>query len=181
MPNIGQVIKSHNKKIMVQPDKKVSEPNKLCNCRNELDCPLQDKCLTSCVVYRAQVKAEGKTFTYVGSTEGKFKIRFNNHKSSFNNEKQRLSSELSKKIWLLRDENKTYTIAWDIVRRARPRKPGQKTCELCNSEKLVIVNEMRKGNPCLLNKRSELVSKCRHVNKFLLEMFWKCTELIFLY
>ena len=169
MPNIGQVIKGHNKTVLAQKEKKSPDGKKLCNCRKKSDCPLNNKCLTPCIVYRANVKSEGQVHTYIGLTEGTFKKRHANHKSSFSHEYLRLSSELSKKIWTLKDENKTFIISWDIIRKAQPRKPGQKTCSLCNYEKLAIVKELRSGNKNLLNKRSEIVSKCRHINKFLLK------------
>ena len=168
MPNMEQIIKSHNKTIL---EEKIPDNNKSCNCRSKSDCPLGNECLTACVVYRAKVTSDNNTHTYVGLTEGTFKKRYGNHKSAIKNEKQRLSSELSKKIWTLKDENKTFHISWDIVKKARPRTPGQKSCGLCIAEKLEIVKELRKGNNFLLNKRSELISKCRHINKFLLKMY----------
>ena len=112
-----------------------------------------------------------ETNTYIGLTEGTFKKRFTSHKSTFSNEKLRLSSELSKKIWSLKDDGKQYNITWDIVKRTSPRKAGKNTCDLCNTEKLAIIQEIRRKNTHLLNKRSEIVSKCRHVNKFLLKSF----------
>ena len=42
-----------------------------------------------------------------------------------------------------------------------------KTCDLCLNEKLEILNF--KDRDKLLNKRSELISKCRHFNKYLLK------------
>ena len=39
-------------------------------------------------------------------------------------------------------------------------------CHLCLTEKLYLV---RAKKPSLLNKRTELISKCRHVNKFYLQ------------
>ena len=45
------------------------------------------------------------------------------------------------------------------------RTSGSRRCDLCLTEKLKI---MREDPELLLNKRSELVSKCRHKNKFIL-------------
>ena len=43
-----------------------------------------------------------------------------------------------------------------------------KRCELCLTEKLIIA----KADPkTLLNKTSEIISKCRHHNKFTLKRF----------
>ena len=44
-----------------------------------------------------------------------------------------------------------------------------KKCLLCLHEKLETVNYLHPEE--LLNKRSELVSKCRHVNKYLLNNY----------
>ena len=44
---------------------------------------------------------------------------------------------------------------------------GSKSCNLCLTEKFHIITSKLP----LLNKRSELISKCRHVNKFLLSNY----------
>ena len=59
-------------------------------------------------------------------------------------------------------------IRWKIVQHATPYQYGSKTCNLCLSEKLQIFQ----ADPNkLLNKHSELVSKCRHRSKFKLRSF----------
>ena len=45
---------------------------------------------------------------------------------------------------------------------------GSRKCDLCICEKLLIA---RADPNVLLNKRDELVSKCRHRNKFTLKCF----------
>ena len=40
---------------------------------------------------------------------------------------------------------------------------GMRKCDLCLREKLLIA---RANSASLLNKRDELISKCRHINKF---------------
>ena len=45
---------------------------------------------------------------------------------------------------------------------------GTRKCDLCLCEKLLIA---RANLACLLNKRDELISKCRHINKFTLKCF----------
>ena len=54
MPNVKQIIEGHNKTIL----KKDSQPpqdqaEKVCNCRNKDECPLEGACLTKEVVYQA--------------------------------------------------------------------------------------------------------------------------------
>ena len=76
------------------------------------------------------------------------------------------STELSKYIWKLKDEGveePEKMIKWEIVRRTVPYRCGTRKCDLCLSEKLVIAT----ADPnTMLNTRSELVSKCRHRNKY---------------
>ena len=50
--NMGSVIASHNRRI-IQP---VSN-NHGCNCRNRAECPLDNRCLTANIVYKAVVSA----------------------------------------------------------------------------------------------------------------------------
>ena len=65
-------------------------------------------------------------------------------------------------------------VKWSIVDRAYPYTAGAKSCDLCTAEKMHIALG-RKGfkqlpDGCiLLNKRSELMSKCRHRAKFTLK------------
>ena len=75
MPNIGQVIKNHNKSILDQNETEL--PKKRCNCREKTACPLQNKCLTECVIYRAQVTSGIETSTYIGLTECTVIPRYN--------------------------------------------------------------------------------------------------------
>ena len=74
--------------------------------------------------------------------------------------------ELSKYIWQLKGESKSYTIRWNIFMYATPYRCGTRRCDLCLTEKYVI--------PCadqehLLNKRTETISKCCHRNKYLIK------------
>ena len=57
-----------------------------CNC-NKKECPLPCECLTSAIVYQAEVKTSEETTTYIGITGGTFKQRLNNHKKSLKNKK----------------------------------------------------------------------------------------------
>ena len=136
-----------------------------CNCRNKDQCPLDNKCLTSSIIYNAQVTTNSATKNYIGLTEGTFKQRFSQHKATFKHRKYTNSTELSKYIWKLRDNNQDFNIKWTIINRARSYNNISKRCDLCLTEKLMIIT----ANPDrILNKRSELISKCRHENKFYL-------------
>ena len=124
-----------------------------------------NKCLTSSIIYNAQVTTNSATKNYIGLTEGTFKQRFSQHKATFKHRKYTNSTELSKYIWKLRDNNQDFNIKWTIISRARPYNNISKRCDLCLTEKLMIIT----ANPDrILNKRSELISKCHHENKFYL-------------
>ena len=63
--------------------------------------------------------------------------------------------------------NKKFKIKWSIVDRAYPRAPGAKSCDLCAAERMHIAMGRRgfKRLPegcVLLNKRQEIMAKCRH-------------------
>ena len=74
---------------------------------------MQNKCLTSKIVYRAKVENDindDKEF-YFGVSETSFKERFRNYKKKFSYVKYRNSTELSKYIWYLKDLNMTPKIS----------------------------------------------------------------------
>ena len=81
---------------------------------------------------------------------------------------------LSKKIQDLQNSNKDFKVKWSIVDCAYTYTAGAKSCDLCTAEKMHIALG-RKGfkqlpDGCiLLNKRRELMSKCRHRAKFKLK------------
>ena len=77
-------------------------------------CPLNGNCLQSSVVYQATVTRQDNniTETYVGLTENDFKTRYRNHTASFRHAKHRNSTELSKYIWTLKDNNINFFISW---------------------------------------------------------------------
>ena len=87
----------------------------------------------------------------------------NKHTSRDPNKK--VSTELSKYIWSLKEKNIDYSIKWSILDHAKVYTNSTKRCNLCISEKYYIICK-----PWLatLNKRSELLSKCRHSRKYLL-------------
>ena len=160
--NMANIIKSHNQKILNENSTTSSE--KKCNCRNKNLCPLDGTCLTKNIIYEATVTTtSGNSRTYIGMTENEFKTRYNNHKLSFKDRKHSHDTVLSKYIWNLKDGNIDYKINWRIIKRARAYKGNPSRCNLCLSEKLCILTSQ---NFSLLNKKSELVTKCRHENKF---------------
>ena len=162
MPNIKNIIDGQNKKLCQNnADAVLNE----CNCRVKNQCPLQGKCLAKSIIYQAKVTANGSTETYVGLTEGHFKTRYYNHRTSFNNASKANNTELSKHIWSLKNNNIDYNITWSILKQIDSYSNTNKKCNLCIGEKFFIIFRPELSS---LNKRSEIVSTCRHSGKFVL-------------
>ena len=98
----------------------------------------------------------------------KFKTSYNNDTMSFRNKGNEKKTELSKHVRKLKDKGEDFTIKRIVVAKASPYICDRKRCDFCLTEKLLIA----KANPrTLLNKRSQIVSKCCHRNKFTLNRF----------
>ena len=101
LPNVKQTI-SNNKHRLLQlyRMKESTRVSKLSNCRQKNSCPLDGKCLTKCIVYKATVTepTSNNQETYIGFTGNECKTRFNLHKSSFKLEYKRTSTTLSDHI-----------------------------------------------------------------------------------
>ena len=160
--NMANIIKQHNSSILNNATK-IQEPT--CNCRTKANCPLNGNCQVKCIVYKAAVITESESLVYYGASEGDFKMRYNNHTKSFRHRKYENDTELSKCLWKLKDEDTEFNLSWSIATHASPYKCGTRRCDLCLAEKATIIRAEPKG---LLNKRTELISKCRHRNKFIL-------------
>ena len=165
--NMKSIITDHNKSIL-NPSKQSQEG---CNCRNKNNCPLDGKCLSENIIYKATLnsnKPNHKPQVYIGLTEPTFKTRYGNHKKAFNNKRYQTDTELSKAVWKLKSDNFDYNINWEIVRKCAPVNVTKVKCNLCLNEKLDIAT-YKDDN--IINQRSELISKCRHINKHLLKNF----------
>lgn len=162
MRNVSSIIASHNKKIL-SPE----PPSRTCNCINKNNCPLQNKCLTQNVVYKAVVRntSDDEIRNYAGMTQPIFKLRFSNHCRDANIARYKNSTELSKYIWSLKDDNKIPSVSYEVIYTVLG-KSSNYFCRLCATEKLVIIENLDDNS--FLNKRSEFISKCRHTNKYLL-------------
>ena len=63
--------------------------------------------------------------------------------------------------WTLKQKQQAPRLTWEIKGQYKAYNPTLKKCNLCLNEKLAIIDD-----PDLLNKRSEVISQCRHRNKF---------------
>ena len=96
LKNMSSIIKQHNTKILSNSN---NIQNRLCNCRNRNDCPLNVNCLKKCFVYKAEVTTDQSLKIYFGASQGEFKSRYNNHTLSFRNEHHANDTELSNHLW----------------------------------------------------------------------------------
>ena len=161
MANIKSIINMHNKEVITE---KKTEAAK-CNCISKPDCPLSNHYQILNIIYKAKITSNLRNYhekVYYGTSEGTFKQRYGNHKKSFNHEKHRTDKELSKEYWRLKNLKANPQVQFHILKRCRPTKRTG-ICYLCLNEKLFIIEHQ--GNN-LLNQRNELISKCRHKNKF---------------
>ena len=171
MDNMTNIISSHNKKVT---NSNYEANGKTCHCRNKSNCPLENKCLTSKIVYKVETNNginELCTKIYFGISGTEFKSRYNNHTISFRNRTHEndtkiSNTKLSKYIGSLKDQNKDFDNKWSIFKKSYGYSIVSKSCNLCLLEKLVICSFKQKYR--ILNKRLDLVSKCRHKNKYVL-------------
>ena len=159
MPNIGAAINAHNRSVLEehQPLERGG-----CNCREGATCPLAGECLTGNVLYDATLTSNVRNYgekLYIGISEPEFKKRFGNHTKSFRDNTYSKDTELSKEIWKLKEKNATFEVHWRIRRLCRSYEPSSRKCLLCLNEKMDILDY---DGDNLLNKRSEIISTCRH-------------------
>ena len=106
---------------------------------------------------------EEKVFFRLADTN--FKERYRNNIRDFKNQEYKNSTELAKYMWQLKRYNISFYVKWKIITKVYG-SPNPLLCELCLTEKLSISNFINDGN--MLHKRSELLSRCRHLKKHLL-------------
>ena len=131
--NVEQTISNNNHRLLqLHRMKDSTQESNLCNCRQKNSCPLDGKCLTKCVLYKATVTetTSNNQETYIGLTENEFKTRFSLHKLSFKLEHKRTSTTLSEHVWKFKNKNINFNIQWEIVKKVKPFAPNDKVCKL---------------------------------------------------
>ena len=137
------------------------------NCRSgATKCILGGKCLTSNVIYKCTVTSKNNIKEYIDLTANSFKQRFTAHKATSTHEKQAGHTALAGHIWNLKSNDIPFNTTWSILKQAPPYSKETKSCQLCLTEKTYI--SIADSN-LSLNKRNEILSKCRHRDKFLLK------------
>ena len=124
-----------------------------CNCRKKHESPLDGKCRAENIVYKCVASVDGyPNKVYLGTAEGDFKQRFYNHRMSFNDEGHSTDTTLSKYVWEIKKKFKIRSSRkWSIIKSVPAYSNISKKCQLSLQEKFI--------------------SKCRHVNKFLLSNY----------
>ena len=107
-----------------------------------------------------QLKSNSPTNTskyYIGICEDIFKKRFSNHKKSFNHQPYENGTELSRKE-IFKIKNKNEEPAWKIKKKCTPFNPSPGKCNLCFSEKLLILERSSAKNIllCLITTNFKL-------------------------
>ena len=87
------------------------------------------------------------------------------HKTNIKYERYRNSTTLSFECWRIKDKGGNPKVSWKKIGHAPSYSVETKRCLLCLREKFEIANYPGKD---LLNKRSEIIAKCRHRKKFML-------------
>ena len=114
MPNMKSRTNIHNKKVTKA---KSSAQARTCNYINKSKCPLNNKCLSNNVLYKANVTSTSENYRnkiYNGISDTKFKSRYANSWESFKNRNYQTDTKLSNEIWKLKEQNKKANISWDV-------------------------------------------------------------------
>ena len=162
MQNIKSVKNNPNMKVL----NNTAETEESCNCGNKKKCPLDGKCLTT-NIYEAQIMSNQLNYKqkiYIGTGETDFKHRFGNCTKLLNLEHYENNTELSKEYWTIKHNHFPPKAIWRI-RKYKPFNTTKRKCYVCLNEKLEVAS-YKEDN--LLNKRSELINKCRNQSKFTL-------------
>ena len=114
MPNMKSVIQNLNPNLLSKLTTPVAAH---CNCQQKSECPLNNKCLSESIVYKAAVSQTSSQINkyHYGTCEKTFKERCTDHTATFRNKSKQKSSELSKHDWELKENRIQHQVSWDIA------------------------------------------------------------------
>ena len=100
--------------------------------------------------------------TYYGISDTKFKSRYANLRKSFKNRIYKTDTGYSNEIWKLKERSKD-NISWEVlgIHQSYNAAKNEKSKRL--NEKIAIALHLEDN---ILNKRTEIISKCRHTSKY---------------
>ena len=159
MPNVRNIISAHNKRLLNEDAKHHATRKKIHAIAAKKQLPIRRKMPIKEIVYQATVINEDNNAQeiYVGLTEGTFKTRYLNHRSSFQNEKSKNATELSKHIWSLKQSNTRFSQS----RTQSPRSSRSRNEELWHNPFVFPTNP---GDPVLL-RMCKVFQDGRHANR----------------
>ena len=161
MQNMACIIKSHNKNITTQTTENTT---KSCDCRDKENCPLKGNCQETSIIYNAEVipKTTPTNPTYAldwQNTHARSDFPTTSIPSDTKNTKTAQNFPSTSEVWKIETKNMTSLGQSQTMPPPIPTK---------GREKLSIIKANKSS---LLNKTSELISKCRHENKYYLKNF----------
>ena len=189
MPNMKKIITSHNRRLTDPKEEiELKDCDRKGKCRDECF-EVREKCQSRCTIYQARRQYETphasipalkipKKKVYTGLTSNKLRERYNHHHWTFTNEKNNpfnppaerndklQNTSLSTHIWKLKNRRIEYDIKWNIIKQAPVYSKESGGCNLCLEEKTSIMFADKKTS---LNKRTEIMQKCRHREDHLLK------------
>ena len=89
-----------------------------------------------------------------------------NHTNSFRHRHREQDTEHSKHIWKLQDKGINFNVKLSVAAYVSTYRCGLRRCHLYLTEKYLTE---KTNNKKLLNKKTELISECRHRNKYILK------------
>ena len=107
MQNMSSKISQHNRKVLSM-NMTNNKNERTCNCRNKDQCPLNGKCLEREILYLGFVNSDIPNYKekiYKGMCSTTFKTRYGNHNMSFNQERYKNDTKLSKEIWNVKEKS----------------------------------------------------------------------------
>ena len=168
MPNIASIISilaTTKNFLSKKQEPKIIIPR--CNCRYSANCPLNEKCRKNAVIYIVSITSGNTSKHYFGRPK-KFKTHYYNHTHSCRYRAKRNVTELSKAFLNAKYSGHEPVLKMFIANGATAYQPGFRSCNLCMTKKLAILFG---DKHTALNKRSELIGKCRHKIKYKLKNF----------
>ena len=90
----------------------------MCDCRKQ-ECPVNGKCLTQNLIFKATMKTENQNKFYIGSAGLTFKDRYTKHRYSFKHEKHGNATTLSQNIGKHKNNTVNFKIYLEILTRTK--------------------------------------------------------------
>ena len=86
--------------------------------------------------------SDGDVRTYTGLTKRKFKDRLYEHNADTNNSNHRTFTRLAGYVWQKKDQSvHINNYKWEMLKKCSTYQPGQKKCDLCLTEKMMIMKD----------------------------------------